>query len=836
MTKLRKLVLLFFLHSFYISPAQIAGESLPLRDVFEALELKFSCTFTFKDIDLANHFSKIPESDMLGASIEQLSMKTLFNFTMLEDNIIAVSKKTSLLVRCLNLYNSEAKIAFENVTITTPFQQLVTGANGIVSCELLTPSDQIEITYTGFETQNLKAGSLPNTKCFDVFLIPKVELLSTVTLINYLEKGITKNRNGSITVDYDEFNIIPGLIEPDVLQTIQALPGIQSVNEQVSYINVRGGTNDQNLILWDGIKMYQSGHFFGLISAFNPFLTNKVTVIKNGSSAQFGDGVSGIISMEGDNSLNKEVSGGWGINLISSDAFVDIPIGNRASIQIAGRKSYNNWLETPTYSSYFDKAFQNTEVVSNTEVQSASNDDFTFFDSHLRLLYHPSEKDRIRVNLLLFGNKLDFLENATLDNIKQSRRSELSQGNSSAGINYERVWNDRLRTDVQIYATNYQLRATNFDIINAQRLVQQNDILESGVRLRTAYEFSEQSSAMAGYQFNETGITNFEQINNPFFERSDKQVIRTNSLFSEYTWRSGSLQTTMIAGVRLNHIGKFNEILVEPRFSFNHRFLKHFSLDIAAEIKSQTTSQIIDFQNDFLGIENRRWVLARRDEIPIVKGQQLSVGINYSRKGWLIDVEPYLKNIRGITTQSQGFQNQFENTKTHGEYRVFGIDFLLNKRFKKINTWLSYSYAKNDYRFEELVPVEFPNNIDIRHTFTYGITYALDRFKISTGINWHSGRPVTNLVKNYEIVEGSLNFDSPNASNIKDYVRVDLSGTYSFKLSKKLEAFAGVSFWNLLNSTNELNYFHMLKNSDETEKISEFALSFTPNATIRIGF
>lgn len=60
-----------------------------------------------------------------------------------------------------------------------------------------------------------------------------------------------------------EFGILPGLIEPDILQTVQALPGIKSIDETVSDINVRGGTNDQNLILWNGIKMYQSGHFLG---------------------------------------------------------------------------------------------------------------------------------------------------------------------------------------------------------------------------------------------------------------------------------------------------------------------------------------------------------------------------------------------------------------------------------------------------------------------------------------------------------------------------------------------------------------------------------------------
>jgi hypothetical protein len=58
------------------------------------------------------------------------------------------------------------------------------------------------------------------------------------------------------------------------------LYGVESTNESIANINVRGGTNDQNLMLWDNIKMYHSGHFFGLISAYNPNVTNKITVSK----------------------------------------------------------------------------------------------------------------------------------------------------------------------------------------------------------------------------------------------------------------------------------------------------------------------------------------------------------------------------------------------------------------------------------------------------------------------------------------------------------------------------------------------------------------------------
>ena len=122
---------------------------------------------------------------------------------------------------------------------------------------------------------------------------------------NYITKGINKLNDGSFNINIEDFEILPGLIDADVLRSVQAFPGIMSVSETVSNINIRGGSHDQNLILWDNIKMYQSGHFFGLISMYNPQITQTVSLFKNGTSTQFSDGVSGTIAMYTKNKLNK---------------------------------------------------------------------------------------------------------------------------------------------------------------------------------------------------------------------------------------------------------------------------------------------------------------------------------------------------------------------------------------------------------------------------------------------------------------------------------------------------------------------------------------------------
>lgn len=174
------------------------------------------------------------------------------------------------------------------------------------------------------------------------------------------------------------------MIEPDVLQTIQALPGVQSVDERVSNLNIRGGTHDQNLILWDGIKMYQSGHFFGLISAFNPYLTESVVVSKNGTSARYGDGISSIIDMRSSNTIDKAFSGGTGFNLINADVFSKIPLSDKTELLVSARRSVTDLIITPTYDQYFKRIFQDTDITNNqgnTSNSLSKMSGFTFMTS-----------------------------------------------------------------------------------------------------------------------------------------------------------------------------------------------------------------------------------------------------------------------------------------------------------------------------------------------------------------------------------------------------------------------------------------------------------------------
>ncbi|MGM5469763.1 TonB-dependent receptor plug domain-containing protein [Flavobacteriaceae bacterium LMO-SS05] len=667
-----------------------------------------------------------------------------------------------------------------------------------------------------------------------------IEQLPEVVINNYLTSGIVKDNSGSIVIKPKAFGILPGLIEPDVLQAIQALPGVLSVDETVSNINVRGGTHDQNLLLWDGIKMFQSGHFFGLISAFNPYLTEQVDVYKNGASAKYGDGISSIIDMQLSNNLDNQFTAGAGFNLINVDGFAKIPLTKKMELQVSSRRSVNDVIITPTYDQYFKRVFQDSDLTNNQGSNTASiskNERFYFYDVTSKLLYDISEKDKLRLNFLNIYNNLNYEEQSRINDVDEVLNSQLIQRNLAAGITYTRDWTKTFVTTAQVYLSAYGLDATNFDVTNNQRLIQENEVYDSALKLDANYTINSNFKLNGGYQFIETGISNLEDVNDPEFRSYIKEVIRSHSAYIESQYLSDNANTNLRFGARLNYFGKFDSFLIEPRLSFNQRFLNYFRFEILGEFKSQTTSQIIDLQNDFLGVENRRWVLSNNADIPIVKSKQVSAGVHYNQNKLLISIEAFIKQVDGITTRSQGFQNQYQFEKATGDYQVKGLDFLINKQFAAFSTWLSYSYAKNNYSFKSLNNgEEFPNNLDIRHAATFAGTYTLDHFKLALGVNWHSGKPTTFPSENQDSSNDRIEYDAPNSERLKDYVRTDFSTTYTFDLSSKASAIVGASIWNLFNQKNIINTYYTADDENTINTVENMSLGITPNVSLRIHF
>ncbi|KJD32668.1 membrane protein [Tamlana sedimentorum] len=827
-----------------------AQERLPLIRVLNQLEENFDVKFSYSENDIDAVFIEKPNSEAsLQSIIDGLNDETLLNFKILDERYITISSINKTINICGIVLSETDSFPLIGATVQVVNTQkgVITNSNGDFKLKDVPVNSIIEISYLGFEAVQIKAIDLRKTNqsvCSNIVLAEKAEALNKILISKFLTTGLQKRVDGSTVLNTEKFGTLPGLTEPDVLQSIQALPGVESVNESIANINVRGGTNGQNLMIWDGIKMYHSGHFFGLISAYNPYLTEKVEVTKNGTSSEFSDGVSSTINMFTKNNIDETVSGGFGVNLLHADGYLQIPLSKKLAVHVSGRRAFTDAFSSPTYNQYFEKSFQDSELTTNSEniSDAQQSSDFFFYDYSGKIVFDVNEKHKLRANVIGIYNNLDYTESfENSDGETESKTSNLKQENSGFGGSWNADWTNRFSTEISGFYSKYNVDALNYRVETDQSLTQANEVLETGIKLKNTIKLNKTINVLAGYAFNEIGVLYKTTVSAPSYDRITKDVLLNHGAFTEIEYNKNN--TYLRLGVRGNYFQKFNSFLVEPRLNLRQKLSNQFALKLQGEFKNQTTKQKIDFQDDFLGVENRRWTLANEQLIKISKSKQVSFGFEFNKNNWLFDVESFYKIVDGITASNQGFYNNFQYENANGNYKARGLEFLVNKTATKYSTWLSYTFSKNDYEFETITPSVFPNNLDIRHSVSLAFNYnILKNLEASVGGIWRSGQPYTQPVEGNETIQDGnatvVNYDTPNHENVEDFMRVDASLNSKFTLSNKVQGQFRLGVLNLLNRNNTTNRYFELnsENSNETLRVDNQSLGITPNASLRITF
>lgn len=826
-----------------ICSAQTNSNKTPLTIVIKTIEQQFDVKFSYAVEDIAAITIEKPHPTLnLQQTIDDLNAKVPLQFKALDNRYITISKLNKNIRACGVVLAADSKTILPGASIrTTNSNWTIAAKNGKFNLENVPIDAIITISYIGYETKELKAKDFfaAAKEGLTILLKPSKEELNPVLIPVFLTSGLQKTTDGSTILYTKKFGILPGLTEPDVLQSIQTLPGIESTNESVANINVRGGTNDQNFMLWDNIKMYHSGHFFGLISAYNPNLTNKIVVTKNGTSAEFSDGVSSMINMSTNNEIKKSVSGGAGINLISGDFFVQIPLATNLEIDLSARHSITDFVNTPTYSKYYKKSFQDSEInADNTDRNTHS--DFNFYDYTAKILYALNDKHLLRANLIGITNDLNYSEKNNA-NESLSKSSGLSQKNIGFGGSWNAKWSPKISTEFKSYYSRYNIDSRDYRIATDQLLTEANEVIETGTKFNLHYLINENFKLLTGYQMNETGMLNQTRVNNPLYSSTKKTVLLNHATYAETTYQKNN--TFLRMGLRLNYFQKFQKFLIEPRINVRQSIAKGLALKVEGEFKNQSSTQIIDFEDDFLGVEKRRWQLVDNNTIPIAQSKQASFGIDYNQNNWNIDLTSFYKIVDGITASNQGFYNNFQYQNAHGSYTNKAIEFLINKTTQNYSTWISYTYSQNNYHFDSFIPSTFPNNVDIRHSVTFGFNYTIfDNLKIAIGGTWRNGVPYTKPVEGNETVQNGnryfVNYDAPNSLNLDNFLRLDTSLSYNFNFTSSIKGALRAGVINATNHENTINRYYKVDPNDNSKaiQVNNKSLGMTPNISFRMNF
>ena len=662
-----------------------------------------------------------------------------------------------------------------------------------------------------------------------------IQELDKIILNSYLTKGISKRKNASYQVKPKSLGILPGLTEPDVLESIQLLPGVVSPNETASGFLVRGGKMDQNRLIWDGINMYHKGHLFGMISPFNPNATKTITFINKGTNPRYGERASSVISMTTNTNIEDEFKAQLGFNGINGDAFIDTPIiKDKLGIQASIRSSYTNLYQSYTFNRLADKVFESTKI----ENGENPNNDFRFLDYNIKLNYKPNANNSVFASVISIDNQLDYTVNDIESN--ETFNDRLSIKNTGYGLGWDKTWNSNLKQHTSAYFSEYKL---NYNFITSESGTQISDfekrnvIFDSGISTEFQQRINDNNFAMLGYQYSlkDVGYAFLNTTNLEFVLDEDKTVIQSHSMFANYEYKNPKLFDISL-GARATYFSELDALRFEPRLLLYKQVFKNVKLQISGEIKNQVISEIDETIISDLSLENRLWRLANGNEFPIINSKQISAGFIYTNKGWTIDIDNYYKVLDGITALSFGFLNPQNSQFNLGEQNSYGIDLFVRKRFKGFNSWVSYSFNNSESRYKNLNNDDFfTSRSNVIHAVSTSLSYKMSNFQVALGWRWQTGKPYTESTQGQDGLEFN---DGINRKRLPDYHRLDFSSTYRFKFSEesKLRAKVGLSIRNVYNKTNLISREYRGNNdfSSDIETIDKFSIGFTPNLMFRL--
>ncbi|WCO02621.1 TonB-dependent receptor domain-containing protein [Psychroserpens ponticola] len=662
-----------------------------------------------------------------------------------------------------------------------------------------------------------------------------IQELEKVVINSFLTKGISKRKDGTYKINPRSLGILPGLTEPDVLESIQLLPGVVSPNETASGFLVRGGKIDQNRIIWDGINIYHKGHLFGMISPFNPNATKTVTFINKGSHPRYGERASSVISMTTNSKIEDELKAQIGFNGINADANFDAPlIKNKLSVQASVRSSYTNIYQSVTFDRLAEKVFESTKI----ENGDNPNNNFSFLDFNIKLNFKPNANNTLFVSLISIDNQLDYTVNHS--NRNEMFNDRMSIKNKGYSFGWNKQWNANLTQQVSAYLSDYELNYNYITTLDNQQISdfeKRNLIYDSGISTELQQKINNNNSVTFGYQYvlKDVGYAFKNSSNLEFILDQDESKVQAHNLYANYEYKNPKFFDVSLGG-RITYFDELEAYRFEPRLLIYKSLFKNVKLQMSGEIKNQIISEIDETIISDLSLENRLWRLANGNNFPIINSKQVSLGFIFTNNGWTFDIDNYYKTLDNIMALSFGFLNPENSQFNLGEQTIYGIDLFLRKRFNGFNSWVSYSFNNSESKYRNLNNDKaFESRSNVIHSVSTSLSYKISKLQIALGWRWQTGKPFTGS----HLGTNGLEFNQGiNTKRLPDYHRLDFSSTYAFNFSEasKLKGKVGFSIRNVYNRNNLISKEYIGNNdfNNEIQVIDKFSLGFTPNVLFRV--
>ena len=630
------------------------------------------------------------------------------------------------------------------------------------------PLGENVLSFSGYSLEDLKLNVVVNSDGgLDVVMKERITSLkeavvSAESMVNHRDArmGIEKVRINTISKIPSAFG------EADVLKAVLTLPGVKSVGEASSGFNVRGGSADQNLVLFNDGTIYNPSHFFGIFSAFNTDVINDIELYKSSIPAEFGGRISSVLDVRGREGNAKKVQGSLGLGLLTSRFHIEGPIQeDRTTFIVGGRTTYSNWLfnllpENSAYSggraSFSDLNASVTHRVNDLNTIQAygywSRDSFSF-DGDTTFRYsnlNASLKWRHtvsgRTGLTMVAG-YDRYSSVVDDSFNEVSAYSLATGVNQAFVKagFKSVLNDRHTLAYGASSVLYDLNPGLLSPLTGSSLV--------------AYKALIRQRAMEP------------------------------AVYAGDTWKPGE-KLSVDMGIRFSGFEAFSpsKFYWSPELRFSGKYSFRPNVSIKAGFNSM--SQYIHLISNTASVSPMdAWQLAGTAIKP-QRGWQAAAGLYWTVKDNTIDfsLESYYKRVsHSLDYKSGAVLIMNENlpddlVETYG--RAYGVEFMVKKALGKLNGWMSYTYSRSFLREMQDRGVEtinggawYPAPHDKPHDFKLVGNYKFThRYSLSVNVDYSTGRPVTIPVAVYNYGGGlRLQYSTRNGYRIPDYFRMDLA-------------------------------------------------------------
>jgi hypothetical protein len=723
-----------------------------------------------------------------------------------------------------------------------------TNVYGYYSLSLEKGKYTVVFSYIGYHTKS-KTLTLNENKTVNVELISKDQQIEEIVVTaEKPDENITRDQMSFEKLEMKQVKKMPSFMgEADIVKSVQLLPGVQSLSEGSSGYSVRGGSQDQNLVLLDEATVYNISHMLGFFSVFNNDAIQNAELYKGDIPAKYGTRLSSVLDIRMKNGNSKEFTATGGVGSISSRLTLEGPIiEDRSSFIVSGRRTY------------FDMFFP---LLPEDQIQGNK---LYFYDLNTKINHRINENNRIYLSGY-FGR----------DQFK-NQFSDFGYGNQTATFRWNHLFSKKLFSNTTILYSNYNYHLGTPDDV-AWGMTWDSKLIDYSAKLDFTYYANPNNTLTFGgsaayhtYNPGEIKGSGEESMFNTFqipkshaleygVYLSNNQNLLNNRLSLKYGLRLSMFQN-IGTGTLYSYNGnyevtdttKYNSgdvyntyIGLEPRLGIKYKINGRSSVKASY---SRTRQHVQMAQNSRAGTPLDIWFPATPNVEPQVSDQY---ALGYFRNFWdnklETSVETYYKKMKNtIDFKDHAWllmNPHMEGELRFGKARAYGVELMAKIKRKDIHGWISYTYSHSERKIGNIADGNYYNApYDRPHDISVVLSYDFnDRMTLSSNWIYSSGQPVTFPTGRHE-ADGLVVpvYSDRNAYRLPDYHRLDLSFTIRSKKKpdKKWQGEWNFSVYNAYGRKNTwaINFVQDEHNPNETYAEKTYLFSVIPSVTYNFKF